>query len=188
MTDPSADSPLAVLERLTGALVKLGVTDFAITGGVALGVWTEPRETRDIDLCAVLPPAAVDPLLAYHDGIRSGPEGVPDLVRFRIGSWDVDLFVAKSAYDRACLDRARGVDVGGVRFRVVSPEDLLIHKLIKLRADRRRILQDVADIRSLLDTHGASLDRSYLAQWLPPDDLELLDANEETLLKRLLAR
>lgn len=192
MTDPSADTPLQVLGKLAKALAALGVFDFAITGGVALGVWVEPRQTRDIDLCGVLPKAAIDPLLSQLDGIRSGGDEIPDVVRFRVGSWDVDLFVTKSEYDRACLARAAEVDFDGNRLKVVSPEDLLIHKLIKLESDRRRILQDVADMRALLLSRGATLDRVYLERWLSAPDLDLIEAigsqDDETLLKRLLGR
>ena len=76
--------------------------------------------------------------------------------------------------------------------KVVSAEDLLIHKLIKLRSDRRRILQDVADMRSVLAARGAELDRSWLERWLVPADRELLDVvaspDDEELLRRLARR
>lgn len=181
-----------VLGRLSSALADLGVTEFALTGGVALGVWAAPRQTHDIDLCGVLPLAAVDPLLARHDGIRSGPEELPDLVRFRIADWDIDLFVCKSPYDRVCLDRAVEAEVEGLRLRVVSAEDLAIHKMIKLRTDRRRVLQDVADLRALFATRGRQMDWAYLRQWLPTQEAELLASlatlDDEALLARLLGR
>lgn len=192
MADPSAESPVRLLGRLAARLTGLGIRDFALTGGAALGAWVQPRVTRDIDLCGVLPKEAVDPLLAQMDGVRAGPSEVPDVVRFRFGDWDVDLFVAKTEYDRACLDRAVEVEIEGTKFRVVSPEDLLIHKLIKLRTDKRRILQDLADLRALLEERGDGLDREYLRRWLPPPELEILEAvraaDDETLLRRLLGR
>ncbi len=113
------------------------------------------------------------------------------MVRFRIGDWDVDLFVAKDAYDLECLDRASALTIDGVPVWVVSPEDLIIHKLIKLRLDRRRILQDVADLRSLLEAQP-QMDRSYLARWLPPAEYALVQAlstlDDEAVLSRLLGR
>ena len=62
----------------------------------------------------------VDRLLALHDGIRSGAEDLPDIVRFRVGNWDVDLFVSKEPYDRECLRRAIAVEIDGVPVRVVT--------------------------------------------------------------------
>jgi hypothetical protein len=171
-------------------LLSHQVTDFAFTGGVAVGVWAEPRQTKDVDLCGSLPLAEVDRLLAIRDGIRSGSEELPDIVRFRVGDWDVDLFVSKTAYDRECLRRAFTAEVGGVSTRVVTPEDLLIHKMIKLRHDRRRLLQDLADVRAVIDTQGDTLDWGYIHTWARPEEASLLEEcarlTDETLLQRLL--
>lgn len=129
------------------------------------------------------------PLLARYDGLRTGAEELPDTVRFRLGDWDVDLFVAKDAYDLECLARARELTIDGALVRVVSPEDLIIHKLIKLRLDRRRILQDVADLRSLLEAQPA-IDWTYLERWLPAAERALVGAlselDDEAVLRRLL--
>ncbi|MBI2896323.1 MAG: nucleotidyltransferase [Deltaproteobacteria bacterium] len=184
------DPPSEAIGRLSRLLASLGVQDFAVTGSVALGVWAVPRETHDIDLCGELPAAAVEPLLALYDGMRAGPGEMPDLVRFRVGDWDVDLFVSNGAYDRTCLERAVQVEVAGTKVKVVTAEDLLIHKLIKLRSDRRRMLQDLADIRSVLDARGDTIDWEYLKSWLPPHEAELLRSvsalDDEALVKRLL--
>lgn len=192
MTTDDPDSPLQVLARIPSLLADAGITDFAITGGVAFGVWAEPRATRDIDLCGVVPPAAVDRLLAMYDGVRSGPDEIPDVIRFRVGDWDVDLFAAKGRYYRTCLDRAVTEDLAGVRLKVVTREDLVIQKLIKLRSDRHRLLQDLSDLRALLLDDSRPLDRTYVDPWLEKDEIELLHAvatlDDEELVKRLLAR
>lgn len=190
MSGKLPEPPSEAIGRLGRLLASLGIRDFAVTGSVALGVWAVPRETHDIDLCGELPPAAVEPLLALHDGMRAGPGELPDLVRFRVGDWDVDLFVSKGAYDRTCLERAIEVDVEGGKVKVVTAEDLLIHKLIKLRTDRRRLLQDLADIRSILDARGDAIDWEYLRSWLPSEQSELLRSvtalDDEALVHRLL--
>lgn len=181
-----------VLARIPALLAEAGITDFAVTGGVAFGVWAEPRSTRDIDLCGVIPPAAVDRLLAMHDGVRSGPDEIPDVIRFRVGAWDVDLFAAKGLYYRTCLDRAVSETIAGVTLKIVTREDLVIQKLIKLRSDRHRLLQDLSDLRALLLDDSRPLDRTYVDPWLEKDEIELLHAvatlDDEELVKRLLAR
>lgn len=153
-----------------------------------MGVWAEPRQTRDIDVCGVLPLGEVDGLLAVRDGIRSGAEELPDIVRFRVGEWDVDLFVSKGAYDRACLGRAVSVEVDGTQVRVVSAEDLLIHKMIKLRSVRRRLLQDLADIRAVVSAQAERLDWSYVRLWSRPLEAEFLEAvapsTDEELIRK----
>jgi predicted nucleotidyltransferase len=177
------------LERVTEVLRSHQVLDFAFTGGVAVGVWSAPRQTKDVDVCGSLLRAEVDRLLALRDGIRSGSEELPDIVRFRVGDWDVDLFVSKSPYDRECLSRAIPVEVAGVPARVVTAEDLLIHKMIKLRHDRRRMLQDLADVRAVVDARGAELDWEYIRRWARPDESTWLEevgrSTDEELVRRL---
>jgi hypothetical protein len=187
MSDPSGE----LLAQIARVLRSHRVDDFAFTGGVAVGIWAQPRQTRGVDVCGSLDPAEVDRLLALHDGIRAGAEELPDLVRFRVGDWDVDLFVAKDAYDRSCLQRAVSTSLDGTDVRVVTAEDLLIHKLIKLRSDRRRLLQDVADLRAVIDAQPG-LDWSYLRAWLPEDEATLLatvaSTPDDELVRRLLGR
>lgn len=189
---PAPDSPAAALAALVEMLRRRGIRNFALTGGLALGAWTAPRFTRDLDLCAVVPLEAVDPILALHDGVRFGSEEIPAVIRFRMLDWDVDVFSSKSAYDLACLERAVPTEVCGCPLRVVSPEDLIIHKLHKLKDDRRRLLQDAADLRSLALARGDRLDQTYLRQWLPPADAELAlglaSLDEAELVRRLLNR
>ena len=181
-----------ILARVAEVLRSHRIVEFAFTGGVAVGVWAVPRQTHDIDLCGVLPPDEVDRLLALRDGIRAGSGELPDLVRFRVGQWDVDLFVTKGAYDELCLRRAVRVDVDGIEVSVVSAEDLLIHKLIKLRNDRRRLLQDLTDVRAVIEARTEHLDWRHLRTWLRPEESTLLESvarsTDEELVQRLLGR
>lgn len=192
MSDAAGDPGGAILARVVAALKSHGVSECAFTGGVAVGVWARPRQTRDIDVCGVLPLDEVDRLLALRDGLRSGPEALPDLVRFRVGDWDVDLFVCKDEYDRTCLERAVAAEVDGQEVRVVTAEDLLIHKMIKLRSDRRRFLQDLADIRSVVEAQAAGLDWSHVRAWLPKEEADVLESvasvDDETLARAFLPR
>lgn len=187
-----AELPRALLERIVGVLQSHKVHDAAFTGAVAVGVWAAPRQTKDLDLCGSLPSEEVDRLLALRDGIRSGAEALPDIVRFRVDDWDVDLFVSKGAYDRECLRRALAVEIDGVNVRVVTPEDLLLHKMIKLRHDRKRLLQDLADIRAVLETQGARLDWEYLRRWALPEEWGWLKgvqcSTDEQLVRHLPKR
>lgn len=178
-----------MLPRIQAILASVGVPDFALTGAVALGVWTVPRFSDDVDLCGVLPKESVDRLLALHDGFAVGPSEVPDIVRFRAGRWDVDLFVAKDEHDLEVLRRAQRVELGDVSIKVVTPEDLLIHKMKKLRVDRRKVLQDLADVVALVRVRGDGLDRNYLDGWLTAKEREVIDAaargDQEAMLKLL---
>ncbi len=190
MTSDPTTFPSIPLKRITAVLEAHGVVEFAFTGGLAVGVWSAPRQTRDVDICGSLPLDQVDRLLAQRDGIRSGTEELPDIVRFRVLDWDVDLFVAKGPYDRECLRRAVSVTVDGVTVRVVTVEDLVIHKAMKLRYDRRRLIQDLADIRALVEAGESRIDWDYVAKWVLPDEFGWLKAvassSEEDLVRRFL--
>jgi hypothetical protein len=184
------DSAATILPRIAAVLRDHHVVDFAFTGGLAVGVWATPRQTKDVDLCGSLPMEEVDRLLALRDGVRSGPAEAPDIVRFRVGTWDVDLFVSKSSYDHECLRRAVEVELEGVSVRVVTAEDLLIHKMIKLRNDRRRLLQDLADIRAVIEARGTDVDWDYIRKWARSEESTWLEkvanATDEELVRRLL--
>ncbi|MSP58827.1 MAG: hypothetical protein EXR72_00530 [Myxococcales bacterium] len=64
----------------------------------------------------------------------------------------------------------------------------MVHKLLKLENDRRRVLQDIADLRALFQRHP-SLDWPYIQRRVAPASLPLLrairEASDEELLERL---
>lgn len=192
MSTPGSDPTGPILERVAQVLRSHRVVDFAFTDGVAVGVWAAPRQTKDVDLCGSLPIEEVDRLVTLRDGVRPGPEELPDIVRFRVAQWDVDLFVSKRPYDRECLKRSIPVEIGGVTVRVVTAEDLLLHKMIKLRHDRRRLLQDLADIRAVVDARRDRLDWEHIRRWAPPEESKWLeavaDSTDEDLLRSLPGR
>ena len=72
--------------------------------------------------------------------------------------------------------------------RVVTPEDFVIQKLRKLKSDRRRVLQDAADLRALMERRP-DLDWPYVRDRIDAEDLALLDAfrglSDEAILDRL---
>lgn len=185
------EDPLNLAARLASALAGYGVTDICLTGSAALGVWATPRQSRDLDLCARVPAAAVSRILARFDGVAAGPPDAPTVLRLSFARWDIDVFVSRDddAYDRACAARAAaitGMDVS--LLRVVLPEDLMIQKMFKLRTDRRRILQDVTDLRALLETRGDGIDWVYVETWLPENEFfwmkSLAALSDEELLSR----
>ena len=71
---------------------------------------------------------------------------------------DVDVFLAESNFQRSLLSRRQSHDYEGRTIAFVSPEDLI---LLKLVANRPRDLIDVADV---LFVQG-KLDEAYLRLW-----------------------
>lgn len=160
-----AAEPAAALGALVEALAQFHVSAFALTGGIAFGVWVEPRHTQDFDLCARITRDAAERLAARFDGQPIGGGSVPSIVRFEVAGWQVDLFAALTAYDDECLARAERIELLGHVVPVVRPEDLILHKLLKLQDDKRRLAQDAADLTALLALDA--LDWGHLERWLP---------------------
>ena len=73
-------------------------------------------------------------------------------------SIDVDLFLAESSFQQELLKRAKPEPIDDVMVRMVTPEDLI---LLKLLARRPRDLADIGDVLFIQGT----LDETYLRPW-----------------------
>lgn len=183
-------SVAAVLSALTAAA---GPGALAVVGAVARNAWATPRATTDLDLAVAARPevlrAAEDALTRWgyscvrRHQVEPG-DPLPDLLIFRGERQDprqVDLLVAKTPFEREALTRAVRVDVGGVAAPVVTPEDLLVYKLISFRPQDRADLRSVARVRAKA---GQPVDWAYVARWAAAwgveDRLAVLRAELET--------
>jgi hypothetical protein len=171
-----------LLARVAVALDRARIP-YMIIGGQAVLLYGEPRLTRDVDITLG---ASLDRLadvlrVVEELGLRVlvDPESftretmvLPCLdegVKVRL-----DLVFSDSPYETEAVARARSVETGGAPVRFVSPEDLVIHKLV---AGRPR---DLEDARSVL-ARNPGLDRKWIRRWLK----ELGALLEEPLLRRL---
>jgi hypothetical protein len=85
---------------------------------------------------------------------------------------DIDVFLAESKYQASLLARRRWMKLNGIEAWLVSPEDLV---LLKLMANRPRDLVDVGDV---LFVQG-QLDIAYMREWA--DALGIQDRLETAL-------
>jgi predicted nucleotidyltransferase len=163
------DEELRTFVRL---LESLGLR-YAVMGGIAVRAHGIPRPTQDVDFTVAIERRRLPELYdaarrlgydvpeAYQAGWVDQVAGMP-LVR--VGRYiegnriDVDLFLAESRFQNELLARARPEQIDDITVHVVSPEDLV---LLKLLAHRPR---DIADIGDILFVQG-SLDEAYLRQW-----------------------
>ena len=160
---------------LTRAMIDKSLAEFldglfgrdpgwSVVGAHAANVYRrEPRFTMDIDLLVALGAQSMqDAAAAFTEEgwtVRTiDPEGW--LLRVsHPGYGHLDVIASETPYQDEALRRARIVDLDdGVSARVLSPEDVIIHKLI---ADRAK---DDADIEDILQTEP-SLDWDYLNKW-----------------------
>ena len=164
-----------VLEALRVLLAFLGQrrVDYMVMGGLAVRMLALPRTTMDIDVMlgiqerdvAAFAQAADQAGFHVDEPFRRGfVDQVAGLGKFHFDvsergrSVRIDAFVLSSEYQRAAFQRRQSHTSEIGTLNVMSPEDLLIHKLL---AHRPRDLSDVADL--LLVT--GPLDHVYLAQW-----------------------
>jgi predicted nucleotidyltransferase len=81
----------------------------------------------------------------------------------------VDLVAAGSPYETEAIGRATDVRVGDVVLRVMSAEDLLIHKVVAGR------FRDIEDARSVVRRAGSSLDVRLVRDVVEPLAAALAD-------------
>lgn len=163
-------SPRAVLLASLEAL-QAGGFDYLLYGGLAAGLWGEPRYTEDVDLVLFIPERhafkflreavkhgfAVDEDLAIQQIQVSGWARLP--FAEKKSPWHLDLTLGDSPFDRSALGRKKRVKLFDREVWVASPEDLLIYKLVSWR-DR-----DVMDVNAVVKRQK-SLDLPYLKKWV----------------------
>jgi predicted nucleotidyltransferase len=160
------------LRALVDLLDQLSIK-YAVMGGVAVRAHGIPRPTYDIDLIIVL---ERDRLPELFQRLRGCDFAVPEVYEtgwvdrikdmpllklrryIRDGSLDVDLFLAESEFLAEVMKRRTSLDAEGRMLWVVSPEDLV---LLKLLAGRPRDLGDVADVLFM----QGKLDEAYMQRW-----------------------
>lgn len=170
----------AALYDIVDILEELHVP-YVVMGGIAVRVHGIPRPTHDVDFTISLPRTSLPQFFAnatakgftvpevYESGWVDQVAGMP-LVKLRIylesHGVDVDVFLAESNFQRSLLSRRQFHDYEGRTIAFVSPEDLI---LLKLVANRPRDLMDVGDV---LFVQG-QLDETYLRHWA--DELGVCD-------------
>jgi hypothetical protein len=162
----------AVFEQVLSCLASRNVP-YMIMGGFAVRALGIPRPTYDADLTLDLPDAALQDLFQALEAERfvvpeEFREGFQDTLlgmrKVKVQKfldrhvWDVDLFLVTTPYQRAAFDRRRLLRFLGQDRWTISPEDLILHKLL---AHRRK---DLVDVEEILKIQGG-LDLAYLRDW-----------------------
>jgi hypothetical protein len=168
---PSPDTaPADLLTALAGALASLGVPWYVFGAQAAL-IWGRPRLTADVDVTVRIEPGGLEPLIEALEaaGFRLRPEADANFVRqtrvlpfvcLRNGL-PLDVVLGGPGLEDVFLSRARPVQIGQVVIPVMSPEDLIVAKILAGRP------KDLEDVRGVLRERVESLDletiRSTLA-------------------------
>ena len=160
---------IAVLKLVARAFDELGI-DYMVTGSLALSAYAVPRMTRDVDLVVALVPDDAERLCARlgHE-FDCNPESIrAAIVRASMFNLihstlvvKVDFVVRKtSPFRLEEFARRRRMDVDGQSMWMVSPEDLLLSKLLWGRdgSGGQR-----ADVMNLITS--SPIDWEYVERW-----------------------
>lgn len=167
MRQASSDPLEQTLQRVVRVLGKRRAS-YCVIGALALGAWGQPRTTQDLDLLTMLDGVKRSRVLADLQQNRFKLDTEWSKYNPMIRDWHfrlqhhgipVDLLLPRDAHDLAVLERRRRKTLGSLRLWVISPEDLILHKL---KAGRPR---DFEDSLSVIIRQGKRLDLKYLNHW-----------------------
>ncbi len=157
---PSSAGPAELLSDLAAALSAIGA-EWYVFGAQAALVWGRPRLTTDVDVtvkCSVSTDRLVQTLDTRGFSLRiDATEAFVRTTRVvplehRESGLALDIVLAGPGLEELFLERAVPVDVAGTVVPFISPEDLIVTKLLAGRA------KDIDDVRGVLSERGSSLD------------------------------
>lgn len=159
----SSRDPLADLLAGVAASLETVGARWYLFGAQAVVIWGRPRLTADIDVTVELPPEALDSALRAlgERGFRLRITfGVEEFLRrtrvlpFRheASGMLLDLVLAGPGLEEEFLDRAIAVPFGDRSYPVISPEDLVVTKILAGRP------KDLEDVRGVLAERSGRLD------------------------------
>jgi hypothetical protein len=153
--------------RLAAAL-EAAALPYAIGGAIALGVWSDPRATHDVDLNLFVDhdalPDALDVLegaglvIARDAALRADAEG--DVLIGKYGAMRVDIFTPSIPFAWEAMRTRRRVHGPSGEAFFLSAEATAVFKLLFFRA------KDLVDVEKLVVVQGRDLDRPYVRRWL----------------------
>ncbi len=164
----TAQSP-AFAEILKEVFVFLDAEkiSYFIIGGVAVGILGEPRFTYDLDVDIFLDKTKL-PQFLEHAGktgfrldVKQATEDASSFGTFRMfkGDVQVDCIIASTPFEDSALKRSAKMNLFDTTVSVLSPEDLILLKLVPGRP------KDLMDVESVMLRHGTSLDKKYMEEW-----------------------
>jgi hypothetical protein len=171
---------VAFFEKITDVLNGSNIP-YMLSGSVAMSIYIVPRATRDFDFIVHLEAKHIDDFIRnFQDGYYCDKDAVLDAVKrqsmFNVidhaSGFKADFVVLKNeAFRQEEFKRRKKVDFFGKTIYVVSPEDLLISKLIWIQDIQSS--QQMEDIKNL--TGIEDLDWVYITNWIKKLNLKLFD-------------
>jgi predicted nucleotidyltransferase len=162
---------LAVLKKVVKKLCDLGI-EYMLSGSVAMNFYGQPRMTRDIDIVILVRESQIKNLVdAFKEEFYIDTEMVSKEVS-RKGMFNVlhneyiikvDFILRKDAeFDINVFERRKLVTIDETEISLISPEDLVLNKLVWARESNSEIQKK--DVKNIL-MMTADLDLDYIRHW-----------------------
>jgi hypothetical protein len=145
---------------------------YMLSGSVAMSTYAVPRFTRDFDFVVHLRPENVPMLMEqFKEGYYCNEEAVQDALRrktmFNIidhkSSYKADFVILKDEpYRLEEFSRRKQIDFLDMKIYIVSPEDLLLSKLIWIQDIQSGLqMEDIKALTALPEIYW-----EYVRQWV----------------------
>ena len=158
-------APLQALQNLLTEFDNQGV----VIGGIAASILGAPRFTADLDAVFLLSTTDIPKLLqaASAQGIEPRISDAQAfartnrvlLLRHVASGTDINLSLGMLPFEIEMVERGRLIEVGSVKLRLPTPEDLIILKAVAHRS------KDLADIQAIAANHP-ELDTTRIQFWV----------------------
>ena len=171
------NNPLVRSLREICSFLDKAPIEYMLVGGMAVGIWAEPRATVDIDLLVSVRLADFDNLKRHlaESGrfvfIHEKPMifGRISFLRATLKSnadISIDFIFSDDFFKVEALKRREVAQLSDFSLNIATPEDLIILKLLSGRE------QDKLDAIKILKIQKGKLDMDYLQTWLEKLDLK----------------
>lgn len=159
-------------------------------GAQAATLWGRPRLTADIDITAEIPSDRIDEFVASmrRQAFHLRLEDREFLTRTRVLPFvhatgiPLDVVLAGPGLEEEFLTRAIEVDFEGTVVPVISPEDLIVTKILAGRP------KDIEDVRGVLRERAAVIDLERIRATLTMLETALSQSDLLVVLETELAR
>ena len=157
----SSENPVVDLLADLDAVMRHRDIRWYVFGAQAAIVWGRPRFSADIDVTARIQPASLGPFLESmaSQGFELRIRDQEFIERTRVlpflhhgSGLPLDIVLSGPGIEEDFLVRSISVDLGGLQIPLISPEDLIVTKVLAGRP------KDLEDVRGVLRARGATLD------------------------------
>lgn len=164
-----------ILDDITRLLTKNKIP-YLLTGSYAVSYYGIPRATHDIDLIIEVSRENYSQLKKAIDGLDKAylidnnqiKKAIEKSSQFDILHLDsgikIDFWlVGRNDFDRSKLIRGKNITLYGQKIHLVSPEDLILTKLLWCKQVRSE--KHIRDCVGIWKVQGKKLDKKYLELW-----------------------